>query len=103
MAIFGFIVPPVRESDQTPADDEMPRRLIALDNGRYCVIDLQAPSENETKKTLVNIHTGIGGYMPRYVTSLIEENSFSLTTMCQTPDFNDQYLAHFVLNEKCEP
>ena len=49
------------------------------------------------------MHTGIGGYMPRYVTSLIEENSFSLTTMCQTPYFDDFYLAHFVLNEKSEP
>ena len=46
MKIFGFIVPPVRETDQTPADDGIPRRLIALDNGKYCVIDLQAPSEN---------------------------------------------------------
>jgi len=72
MRIFGFIVPPDLAT-QTPGETDssafmmFPRRLIAFDNEKYAVIDLEAQDDSEATKTLFNISTGIGGYMPRYI------------------------------------
>lgn len=62
----------------------MPRHLIALDNRKYAVLDLQPePEQEDIKRDLLEINTGIGGYMPRYVARTIEEGGlFSVTVMC---------------------
>ena len=67
-------------------EGKMPKKIIGLDNGKYSVIILQADNEEEEAnrvKDICSIHTGIGGYMPRYEQMLIERDSkFSLITMC---------------------
>ena len=59
-------------------------------------------------KTLFSISTGIGGYMPRYIARRPDEDSepqdadkFHITTICQTDDCSQHYLAHFVLDQEC--
>lgn len=77
MRIFGFVVPPTGTPGSQPG--AAPQKIIALDNHSYSVIDLKA----ESRTTLFQIHTGIGGYMPRYFCKTIETNmSFFMVTMC---------------------
>ena len=77
MEIFGFVVPPIGTPGSQP--DASPQKIIALDNSSYSVIDLNAEARTE----LFKIHTGIGGYMPRYLCKTIETNtSFFMVTMC---------------------
>lgn len=51
MSIFGFVVPP-NLTEATPSGTYYPRRLIAFDNSKYAVIDLEAVDETESTKTL---------------------------------------------------
>ena len=107
MRIFGFVVPP-NLTKATPTGNDCPRYLIAFDNGRYAVIDLEAQDGGQECRTLFNISTGIGGYMPRYITRRSdatepqEADKFHVTTMCQTDSSKEHYLAHFVLDEECK-
>ena len=71
--IFGLVVPPFKiepENNPTAHAPPMPRKLIALENERYCVIDL----DNHTTKTIIDIRTGLGSYMPRYICKIIDLN-----------------------------
>ena len=58
-------------------------------------------------RKLFNISTGIGGYMPRYIsrrsdaTDPQETDKFHITTICQTGNCKQHYLAHFVLDQEC--
>ena len=53
--------------------------MIAFDNMKYAVIDLEAKDESETTK-LFDIRTGIGGYMPRYITDSIKRKASSVNS-----------------------
>ena len=68
-SIFGFIIPPVSVFPVgcPPPDSVMPHKLVAFDNEKYIVIDLEEEDETKAVRTLFDIHTGIGGYMPRYM------------------------------------
>ena len=90
MKIFGFIIPPIRPVDESSEalvtlTAGWPRHLIALDNVSYKAIDLQNENpQDSNQKMIATIHTGIGGYMPRYLTRVIDEGQrFSMTTICQ--------------------
>ena len=108
MRLFGMILPPISPPSDTPQDEERadwPKYLIALDNSAYKVIDLMSEEGSEGRiRELASIRTGIGGYMPRYISQVIDGGqSFSMTTICQNGPGTSHYLAHFVLNERCEP
>ena len=108
MCLFGMIVPPISPPSEIPQDAQKadwPKYLIALDNSSYKVVDLMIEEGAEERtRELASIQTGIGGYMPRYISQVIDGGqSFSMTTICQNDPGTSHYLAHFVLNERCEP
>ena len=92
--IFALVMPPFSAEPQD-TDGGMPSKIIAMDNERYYTVDLTDRSESTNTPSsdglqpsavaICSIGTGIGGYMPRYVTRKIEDQpgNFALTTMIQ--------------------
>lgn len=93
MCLFGIIVPPVHPLEEEPSEPQddptqkaanWPKFLIVLDNDSYKVLDLTKIADSENRvKNLATIHTGTGGYMPRYLTQVVDEgHSFHMVTLC---------------------
>lgn len=93
--IFALILPPVGAEAQDTTDGGVPPKIIAMDNQCYWTVDLTYNSDYDNNEIswgsqcvavpFCNIRTGIGGFMPRYVPRLIEDQpgNFALTAMIQ--------------------